>query len=388
MIVTVTIEFSTCRKLFCGIQEFFKKGKLVTENDIKTFFIDGVNALCNEMRVLRDTMTEKTSLDVKWALLTTIQLIVAAVSEKDGVLPSLTENDSNIEKLQLLSATLPDEGPSGRRAVQLMAAEFIGTFHGLACVVHEASNVKAEELGSSLIMKLTKMKQQAESAWKDCSTDRVKMAIDILRALRTPEESNLTAESLVDGLQNLVKSATQVISTWKELKAAVIFTVSDFFWQTQLMFRILFNFKLLKDIQTSLNLNLSNLSDLLHFLFQQAEATELLTLAQGIDGLNIVDVRSLSYTSKDPKYMPTIAKDFPSLSDHSTQLQDLSHKSALLQDVINEVKNVNMEKEVSNYDKDWLYQSSTFRMLLTTTLILNMACQEATIFVFSFNNFF
>ena len=229
VIVTVTIDFSTCRTLFWGIQEFFKKGKLVTENDIKTFFMDGVNALCHEMRVLRDSMTEKTSLDVKRALLTTMQLIVSAVSEKDGVLPSLTENDSNIEKLQLLSATLPDEGPSGRRAVQLMAAEFIGTFHGLACVVHEASNVKTEELGSSLIMKLTKMKQQAESAWKDCSTDRVKMAIDILRALRTPEESNLTAESLVDGLQNLVKSATQVISTWKELKAAVIFTDQIFF---------------------------------------------------------------------------------------------------------------------------------------------------------------
>ena len=147
------------------------------------------------------------------------------------------------------------------------------------------------------------------------------------------------------------------------------------------MSRRLFKFNLLKDIQTSLNLNI-------HFLLQQAEATELLTLAQGIDGLNIVDVRSLSYTSKDPKYMPTIAKDFPSLSDHSTQLQDLSHKSALLQDVINEVKNVNMEKEVSNYDKDWLHQSAKFRMLLTTTLILNMACQEATTFVFSFNNFF
>ena len=58
------------------------------------------------------------------------------------------------------------------------------------------------------------------------------MAIDILRALRTPEEYNLTAESLVDGLQNLVKSATQVISTWKELKAAVIFTVSVFFANT------------------------------------------------------------------------------------------------------------------------------------------------------------
>ena len=191
----------------------------MNENDIKTFFMNDVNTLRHEIMVLRDSMTEKTSLDVKRALLEMLQLIVAAMSEKDGVLPSLIENDPNIEKLQLLSATLPDEGPSGRRAVQLMAAEFISTFQALACVAREASNVTAENLGSSLIMKLTEMTVEAESAWKDCSTDRVKMATDILRALRTPEESNLTSESLVDALQNLVKSATQVISTWKELKA-------------------------------------------------------------------------------------------------------------------------------------------------------------------------
>ena len=90
----------------------------------------------------------------------------------------------------------------------------------------------------------------------------------------------------------------------------------------------------------------------------------MLTLANGIDDLNIVDVRSLNYTNKDPKNMPTIAKDFISLSDHATQLQDLSHKSAQLQDVINEVKNAKLDKEINNYDKDCWLQKWNFSVIV------------------------
>lgn len=104
--------------------------------------------------------------------------------------------------------------------------------------------------------------------------------------------------------------------------------------------------------------------------WKDLKATQFLTLTKGIDDLNIVDVRSLSYTNKDPKDMPTIAKDFESLSDHAGRLQDLSHKSGQLQDVINEVKGINMEKEVGNYDKAMAVQNNLMSVIALIVMVM------------------
>ncbi len=187
----------------------------ITEDDVKCA-MGRMESLAAEIRVLRDTFTQKDGDVVKHQLLEKLEALMLP----DGLSKvTFLEKEPTIERLRLLSAAIPDEGPGGRRALQLMAAEFLESYLGLGWILQECSKVaESNQIEPRLVTKLNAIIQKLP---EETDTD---LCVSVMKALQTSGATaitKVTSDALASIVQNLINSGKTILSKWKDEKAHV-----------------------------------------------------------------------------------------------------------------------------------------------------------------------
>lgn len=185
---------------------------IITEDDVKCA-MGRMESLAAEIRVLRDTFTQKDGEVVKHHLLEKLEVLMLP----DGLSKvSVLEKEPTIERMRLISAALPDEGPGGRRALQLQAAEFLESYLGLGWVLQECSKVtENNQIAPSLIARLNAIIQKLP---EEIDTD---VCASVMKALQTSggTTTKVTPDALTSIVQNLINGGKTILSKWKDEKA-------------------------------------------------------------------------------------------------------------------------------------------------------------------------
>ena len=181
----------------------------VTKDEIETF-VTYINRLMAELRILRDSVTEKDGDAAKVFLLESLGRLQEPLKER---YLDFQEIGKYIERLTLLAAALPHDGE--RRDVQLKACELLGTLFGLveAKQSHELSEGQVQ--GDS-IQKFKTYMNDFDKYNKDIDM----LAVGVLKTLQNKTmELPLTAEHFGQMCAKLMEDSSKSFHTWTTQKA-------------------------------------------------------------------------------------------------------------------------------------------------------------------------